>query len=326
MLDEKQLYDLIIIGAGPAGLTASIYASRYKINNLVLGPETGGTISKAHLVENYPGFTSITGFELGQRMGAQVKSLGAEIAPESVTKISKTSQGYELFTNNEKIYYAKTVLVASGTERKKLSITGEDAYLGKGVSYCTNCDAPFFRNKTAIVVGGGDSAITGALHLEDFAKTTYLIYRGKKEALKAEPVWIDKLLNSKVTCIYETNILEVLGDEQKVNKVKLDKQYNGQEFIETDGLFIEIGAVPVSKLMVPLGVEVDNTGFIKVNEFMETNVSGLYAAGDITTSGTLLQQVVIASAQGAMAAASIFKKLKKEDVAPKQWGETLVKI
>ncbi|KKP87244.1 hypothetical protein A2011_02490 [candidate division CPR3 bacterium GWE2_35_7] len=319
MENQKMVYDLLIIGAGPAGFTASIYASRYKVSNLVIGPELGGTIAKAHKVENYPGFLSIPGFELGQKMSEQVKNLGSEIKLETVAHINKNDL-FELTTNNGNKYYSKMIIIASGTERRKLNILGEDKYLGRGISYCTNCDAPFFRNKKVAVVGGGDAAITGALHLNEIASEIYLIYRRKKEDLRAEPAWLESLAQSKVIGIYETNPIEVLGDETKVTGLMLDKPFKGQEVLGLDGVFVEIGAVPVSKIISPLGVVVDESGFIKVDASMQTNIEGIYAAGDITEQSKVLQQVITAEAQGAIAAASVFRKIKGKVDAPKQWG------
>lgn len=318
-IQPREVYDLIIIGAGPAGLTASIYASRYKLSNLVIGPEIGGTISKAHKVENYPGFLSISGFELGKKMEEQVKSLGAGIKLEQVTQIVKHDL-FEIKTNNGNIYYSKVLIIASGTERRKLNIKGEEQYLGRGISYCTNCDAPFFKNKKVAVIGGGDAAVTGALHVENFALRTYLIYRRKQEDMRAEPIWLEQLQKGKIKIIFETNILEVLGDGQKVTGIKLDKPYEQKDTLGVDGVFIEIGAVPVSKIASPLGIALDEAGFIKVNEKMETNIDGVLAAGDITTQAKVLQQMITAEAQGAIAASSAFKKLKGQAQAPKLWG------
>lgn len=319
MSETKTIYDLIIIGAGPAGLAASIYASRYKVKNLVVGPQIGGTITLAHKVENYPGFISIPGFELGQKMAEQVKRLGAEIKLQSVIQISK-QDNFEIRINNGEIYYSRFLIVASGTERRKLNIPGEKEYLGKGVSYCSNCDAPFFKGKTVIVIGGGDAAVTGCLHVREFASKTYLIYRGEKEEMRAEPIWLDQLEKEQTVGIFETNIKEILGDGQRVTRVKLDKPYQWQEELLADGVFIEIGAIPVSNLTSSLGVEVDESGFIKVNDLMETNVDGIYAAGDITTKSKNFQQAISATAQGALAASSVFRKLKGKAEVPKQWG------
>lgn len=302
------MYDLIIIGSGPAGCTASIYASRYRLPHVVIGQTVGGTITLASHVENFPGFNSISGLELGEKMLEQVKYLGAEVVLKTVGRIEKISQGFKIITDDKGEYEAKTLIVATGTERRKLNIPGEREYLGKGVSYCTACDAPFFRDKTVAVIGGSDAAVSGAVHTAQFAKQVYIIYRG--EALRAEPIWLDEAKKDpKITTVFKTNLKEIKGNESKITGVILDNPYKGNELLPLDGVFIEIGGVPGTSLLVPLGTEIDPAGFIKVNEKMETNVSGLFAAGDFTTTSYVLQQAITACAQGATAAAAAFKFL-----------------
>lgn len=306
----SMIRDLIIIGSGPAGLTASIYASRYKLSHLVIGKLLGGTITLATKVENYPGFISISGVELAQKMGEQVKSLGTQIIPATVGRIERKDQRFKVISDNGKQeWQAKTLIVATGTERRRLGVPGENRYLGRGISYCTNCDAPFFRDKIVTLVGGSDAAVSGAIHAGEFGNKIYIIYRG--EILRAEPTWAEQALSHpKIEVIYKTNILEILGDGTKVTGVKLDNPYKGSEILSTDGVFIEIGGVPGTSLVVPLGVELNPAGFVKVGEDMSTNVAGLFCAGDITTSSSILQQMITAQAQGAIAAASTYKFLK----------------
>lgn len=304
------MYDTIIIGAGPAGLTASIYASKYKLSNLIIGKMIGGTISYAHKVENFPGIPSISGVELGQKMAEQAKSFGVEILGENVGRIEiKKEEGFVVFTEAGKEFSAKSLIVASGTERRKLNVPGEKEYLGKGVSYCTNCDAPFFKGKTVVLVGGSNAACSGAVHLAEYADKIYLIYR--KSELRAEPVWVEEVKeNPKIEVIYETNLTEIIGDGSKVTAVKLDKEYGGSFDLTTNGVFVEIGGLPASNFLVSLGVQLDENGYIQVNDEMATNVSGIYAAGDVTDKSLILQQAITACAQGAVAANSAFKYLK----------------
>jgi len=305
-------YDTIIIGAGPAGLTASIYASRYKLSNLVIGKVPGGTIAYAHKVENFPGVPGISGVELGQRMLEQVKALEVEILAEEVVGIEKSvvDGKFKITTNTKKEFEARTLIVALGTERRKLGVPGEKEYLGKGVSYCTTCDAPFFKGKTVVLVGGSNAACSGAIHLATFAEKIYLIYR--KNALRAEPVWVAEVKeNPKIEVIYETNVTEVLGDGAKVTGVKLDVPYNDNSTLPASGVFVEIGGQPSSSLLPPLGVELDDDSYVKVDERMSTNIPGLFAAGDLTTKSVILQQVITACAGGAVAANSAFEYLKK---------------
>lgn len=303
------MYDLIIIGVGPAGLMASIYASRYRLPHLVIGQNLGGTLALASKVENFPGFNSISGLELGEKMLTQVKYLGAEVILKTVGRIEKKNTGFKVLTEDNTEYEAKTLIVATGTERRKLNIPGEKEYLGKGISYCTACDAPFFREKTVALIGGSDAAVSGAVHTAQFAQKVYIIYRG--ETLRAEPLWLEEAQkNPKITPIFKTNLKEIKGDGTKVTGAILDNPFQGSDFLPLDGVFIEIGGVPGTSLLIPLGVAVDKAGFVKVNEGMETNIPGLFAAGDFTTTSYVLQQAITACAQGATASASAFKFLK----------------
>lgn len=301
--------DLIIIGAGPAGLTASIYASRYQLKNVVLGKTIGGTITLAHKVENYPGFVSISGLELGQKMAEQVKKLGVKILTENVIRLEKKGSGFRLATESKQELEGKTVIIATGTARRKLNVPGEKEYLGKGVSYCTTCDAAFFKGKKVSLVGGSNAAVAGAIHLAELADQVFIIYRRKE--LRAEPIWVERALKiPKIKVIYETNVIEVLGDGEKVTEVKLDKPYQNQEKIEVDGVFIEIGGVPGSELAKDLGVDLDEKGFVKVKADMRTNIPGVFAAGDIANATGEFRQLVTAVAEGALAADSAYRYLK----------------
>ena len=310
------VYDTIIIGSGLAGLTASIYASRYQMTNTVVGKLIGGTITLAHQVENFPGFPSISGVDLSQKIAQQVRGLGAEIVCERVVKIeiiaaSGEQKHFKIFTETGKEYDAKTLIVTTGTERRKLEVSGEKEYLGKGVSYCTNCDAPFFKNKRVAVAGGGDAAVSGAVHLTGFASKVYLIHR--RDQFRAEPIWVeDALSNNKIEILFNTRILEVLGDGNKVTGIKIDKTFDNSDEISVDGVFVEIGGIPESGLLPNLGVSLDENNFVITSPRMETNIPGLFAAGDFTTQGLIMSQAITACAQGAIAAASAFKFIKNK--------------
>lgn len=307
-------HDLIIIGSGPAGLTASIYASRYQLKNLVIGEVLAGELSKALRIENMPGFVSISGLEWGEKVKEQVEKLGAKVIFSRVGRIERKEKEFKVYTEGGEEYQAKTLIVATGSERRKLGIPGEKEYLGKGVSYCTACDAPFFREKTVVLVGGSDAAVSGAVHTAEYAKKVYIIYR--RDKLRAEPIWgeewekIEK--KERGEAIYNTNIVEILGDGNKVTGVKLDNPHLGKEVLDLDGVFIEIGGVPETSLIKPLGVNLTQNGYVQVSETMETNLSGLFAAGDITDQSIVLVQAITAMAQGAIAAASVYKYLKGE--------------
>lgn len=303
------MYDLIIVGSGPAGLTASIYASRYRLSNLVIGKVLGGMMTLAHQVENYPGFPSISGPKLGQKMGKHAQALGAEVLIDGVTRIEKTEAGFKVITESDKKLESKALIVATGTERRKLDVPGEKEYLGRGVSYCTNCDAPFFKGKTVALIGGANAAVSGAVHAAAFAKKAFIIYR--RDQLRAEPIWVQRALaNPKIEVIYKTNITEIIGDGTKVTGVKLDKPFQGSVNLILDGVFVEIGGVPGTKLVEQLGVELDEKGFVKVKPDMTTNIPGVFAAGDIANVTGEFQQIVTAAAEGAMATFSAFKFLR----------------
>ncbi len=304
------MYELVIIGIGPAGLAASIYASRFRIKHLLIGKELGGAMALASSVENYPGFEKISGLELAEKMAIQVKNLGGEIITDEIIKIEKENNSFLLETALGKKLRAKTIIVATGTMRKKLNVPGENEYLGKGVSYCSTCDAAFFKNKVVAVIGGANAAAMGAVHLSEFAQKVYLIYRG--ENLRAEPIWIERIMeNPKIEVIYKTNVEEILGDGVKVNAVNLDTPYKGGRNLAVDGVFIEIGGIPGVDLVKPLGVKIDEKGFIKVDFNMSTNIPGVFAAGDVASSAGELQQIVTAVSEGAIAATSVYRYLRQ---------------
>lgn len=311
------MYDLIIIGSGPAGLTASIYASRYKMANLVLAKQKGGTIGLAHKVENYPGFVSIHGLDLMAKIEDQAQKLGAEIIYDPAESIKKKAEIFEVFTDSGKKYQAKALILATGTERRKLQIPGEEEFLGRGVSYCTTCDAPFFQDKIVALIGGSDAAVSGAIHTAEYAQKVFIIYR--QAQLRAEPIWVEKALdNPKIEPIYNTNIIEINGD-QVVKGVVLDSPHQGSKELALDGVFIEIGGVPGTGLAKIAGVELNQAGYVKVDKGMRTNIAGIFAAGDLTDFLPRFQQLVTVEAMGALAAASAYQFLKHQ-IAPAQRG------
>jgi len=299
------MYDLVILGTGPAGLSASIYAARYKLNAVTVGKLFGGMVTEAHLVENYPGVGEITGMELGQKMLEQAKSLGAEVIADSVQKIEKQDKFFILHAQNGK-YETKRILLAMGAERTKLKIKGEEEFLGKGIAYCATCDGPFFKGKIVGVVGGGNAAVTSAIYMSDIAKKVYLIYRGPE--LRAEPAWVEQMNQKKnIEVIYNANVEEISG-KTKVENIKLD---NGRE-LKLDGVFIEIGSTPNKVLINDLNLKTDSGGYVMVDAEMKTSEKSVWAAGDITAGKFKFRQVVTAAAEGALAAYSAYLDTKKQ--------------
>jgi len=301
------IFDLIIIGAGPAGLTASIYSSRYKVKHLVIGREPGGQANEAHQIENWPGTVSMPGFELLQKMREHAEKLGGEILMDSVSSVSKEGDIFKITTHSGE-YQAKNIILAPGMEYRKLQIPGEAEFKGKGVSYCPTCDAAFFKEKVVAVVGGGNSAGSAALLLSRYASQVYLIYRGEK--LKIDPAYMEKIsAERKIEVIFSTNIKEIKGDKA-VEKIVLDKQHAGSGELAVQGVFIEIGSEPGVEITNQLGIETDEQGYVKVDSGQTTNISGVWAAGDVTNGSNKLRQIITAAAEGAVAAGSVYKKLQ----------------
>ena len=300
--EKMKTYDVIILGTGPAGLSAAIYASRYNLKTLVLGNVFESLINEAHLVENYPGFESISGAELLKKIKKHAEKSGAEISEKLVNKIVKVKDGFEVYIENQKLK-AKSIILALGTKKRKLDVKGEKEFLGKGVSYCYVCDANFFVDKNVAVIGGSNSAALAGLLLSEKCKKVYIIYR--KTKMRCEPVFLDRLNKKKnVEIIYSVLPKEIRG-RNKVEKVILD---NNKE-LKVDGIFVEIGEVPSSVLLKDLKIKTDKNGYVIVDEYKATNVKGVFAAGDITKN--VLKQVITASADGVIAATSAYKYVKE---------------
>jgi len=296
-------YDLIIIGSGPAGLTAAIYAARYKINFIVLGKTLGGMAGKAHEIVNFPSYEKITGVELIQKIEKQAKTLGVEVIQEEVLEIKKNN-GFDIKTDKNK-YSTKKIILATGTAKGKLNLANEDNLIGHGVSYCATCDAGFFKNKTVGVYGGGNSALNSALLLSKFAKKVYIIYRRDKFS-KAEPVLTEQInKNNKISKIFNSEIIR-LGGKNSLKEIVITT--NGKKRgLNMDGLFVEIGNIPDDRLAKQLNLKFDGD-YIEVNKKQETTAKGVFAAGDITNNP--LKQIITSCAEGAIAADSVYHELK----------------
>jgi len=295
-------YDVIIIGAGPAGLTAALYAARYNIKVLVIGKVPGGTIGEASKICNFPSYEDISGIELVKKMIQQIKNLNVEIKSEEVLDIDKQKNSFDVLTNKEK-YFCKKIILATGTQRRKLNLENEDKLIGHGISYCATCDARLFKDKVVGVVGGSDAALTAALLLSEFAKKVYIIYR-KDKFFRGDRKWIEQVnKNKKIKSLFNLHVVELLG-EKNLKEVVLN---NGKR-LRLNGLFVEIGGVPVNELAKKLKLKFDGS-FIAVDKNQKTNVGGVYAAGDITNNP--LKQMITACAEGAVAAFSVFKELNE---------------
>jgi thioredoxin reductase (NADPH) len=302
-------FDLIILGGGPAGLSAGIYAKRAKIDTLLIEKAIpGGLITTTDLIENYPGFPEgISGMELGQRFEDQARKYGLDIIFGKAVNI-EIKDSIIIVTTEEQKYSSKAVIIATGSEPKKLGISGEETFIGKGVSYCATCDGPFYKEKNVAVIGGGNGALEEALFLTKFAKLVTILHRGSALA-------VDKMLQEKAASnpkiFFKLNSVaeEVSGDD-KVRALKLIDTLSGKKSsINVDGVFIYAGLKPSTDFIKDI-IKLDDSGRIIVDENLATNIPGIFAAGDVRTKK--LRQVVTSVADGALAVSSVKEYLAKK--------------
>ena len=291
------MYDIIIVGAGPAGMTAAIYALRANKKVLIFEAKNyGGQLLAASKIENYPGIGEITGVDLAQDMYEQTKKLGAEFKFETVIKISDDNT---VITNSGE-YKAKTIILAIGSKNRKLNIEGEDRFLGKGLSYCATCDGNFFKGKVVAVVGGGNTALEDAIYLSDIASKIYLIHR--KDEFRAEKKYVDEVsTKDNIECIMNSNVTSIEG-ETSISSITLD---NGTK-LDVSGLFIAVGQEPNSSIFKDF-IELDDKGYIISSDGVHTNKDKVYVAGDARVK--TLRQIVTATSDGAMAAITAIKEM-----------------
>ncbi len=299
------MYDLVIIGGGIAGFGAAMYAGRMQLKTLLLAEARGGTILLAPFVENYPGFGRLTGAELFKKIERHAEEYSTEVKNEKAVEIEK-NKGKFIIKTGEKTYESKTVLLATGTELRKLNVHGEKEFEGKGVHYCALCDGFFYKDKIVGVVGGSDSAAKEALLLSQWAKKVYIIYR--KEKIRAEPVITERIMkNKKIEIINNTDVVEIKGDKF-VTDVILDKAHKGNKEFKLDGLFIDIGRIPLSDLAKKLGVKTNKKEEIITDKESKTNIPYIFAAGDVTNSE--YKQAVTGVAEGVRAVFSAYEYIK----------------
>ena len=297
----ENIYDLAILGAGPAGICAAIYATRAKLNTIWLDKKfvQGGQIVDTYEVDNYPGLPGITGLDLGEAMAGHAKKLGMKPQREPVRSI-KAEQGIKVIRTKKNEYRARAVIIACGATHRHLGIPGEEELSGMGVSYCATCDAAFFQDRTVVVVGGGNVAVEDAILLSRTCKKVYLVHR--RDELRAGKILQECLFACKnVELIWDSIPLSIEGTD-KVEALKIqNKKTQEESFIETDGVFIAVGIVPGTEKFKDL-VKLDEAGYIVAGEDGITSEPGIFAAGDIRTKN--LRQVVTAVADGANAVAS----------------------
>ena len=301
IIEESGSYDLIIIGGGPAGLTAAIYALRSKLRILLVEKMIlGGMASTTSRIDNYPGFPDgVSGMDLTQKMAEQATKLGLEIIYGSVSRIRSAGKEREVQVDG-KLYAAKAIIIASGTEPSKLGIPGEEMFLGRGVSYCATCDGPFYQNKNVIVIGGGNSAVEEALYLTRFASKVSIVHR--RDQLRADRILAEHAKHHpKIYFYWHSSVEEILGDKMVKEVMVKDLSSDKKIKVPAEGVFIYVGSKPNSGMVKEL-VKMDSNGFIVTDEQLKTSQDGLYAAGDVRVKS--LRQIVTAAADGAIAAES----------------------
>ncbi|CDQ39050.1 MULTISPECIES: thioredoxin-disulfide reductase [Virgibacillus] len=303
-MSENQMYDVIIAGAGPAGMTAAVYASRANLNTLMIERGIpGGQMANTEDVENYPGYDHILGPDLSNKMFEHAKKFGAEYAYGDIKEVIDHGE-YKTVVAGKKEYNTRALIITTGAQYKKLGIPGEEELGGRGVSYCAVCDGAFFKEKNLIVIGGGDSAVEEGIYLTRFADKVTVVHR--RDALRAQRILQDRAFdNDKIDFIWDTVVEEINESGGKVGSVTLKNNKTGEKYDHAiDGVFVYIGMVPLSEPFKSLGITNDE-GYIPTNEHMETNISGIFAAGDIRDK--TLRQIVTATGDGSIAAEAAIK-------------------
>ena len=296
-------YDVIIIGAGPAGMTAALSASRANLSVLLLDRGIyGGQMNNTAAIENYPGFKSVFGPDLAKDMYESATQFGAEYAYGSVESVEDRGD-VKIVTTDSDTFETKALVIGTGSEYRKLGVTGEDTYGGRGVSYCAVCDGAFFRNKHVVVVGGGDSAIEEGTYLTQLADKVTVIHR--RDQLRAQQILQDRAFaNPKMEFVWNSNVTEIIGDDKKVTGVKVNNNKTGEDSeIAVDGVFIYVGINPITKPFSNLGIT-DENGWIETNDHMETKVPGIFAVGDVRKKD--LRQVATAVGEGGTAGQGVY--------------------
>ncbi len=309
-LEKGERFDVVIVGGGPAGLSAAVYTSRFLLKTVVLTIDIGGQLNLTSWVDDYPGFSRISASDLIARFRDHAQSFGVRIVPGvEVKSILREGEVFRVLGTGGVDVYANSVIIAVGARRRRLGVPGEEEFQGRGVSYCSICDAPLFKGRSAVaVVGGGDSALEGASLLSSYVGKVYLIHRRRE--FRAKPILVKEVLaKDNIEILLDTVVTEIIG-EDSVKAVKILNKVTGEtRVLNVDGVFIEIGFEPATEFFKSIGLEVDEYGYIKVDEWMRTNIPGIFAAGDAINLWRGFRQIVTAAATGAVAAYSAYQYL-----------------
>jgi|SRR5690625_56707 len=307
-MSEEKIYDVIIAGAGPAGMTAAVYASRANLDTLMLERGMpGGQMADTEDIENYPGFDHILGADLSQKMFEHAQKFGAEYAYGNISDVELDGD-YKIVHAGDKSYKTKALIITTGAEYKKLGIEGEEELTGRGVSFCAVCDGAFYKDREIIVIGGGDSAVEEGMYLTRFASKVTVVHR--RDELRAQKILQDRAFeNEKMDFIWDTVAEKINEENGKVTSVTLKNVKTGETYDhDIDGVFVYIGTVPLTEPFKSLGI-VDEEGYIPTNENMETEIPGVFAAGDVRVKD--LRQIVTATGDGSIAAETAQKYIEE---------------
>ncbi len=304
-------FDTIIIGLGPAAYSAALYAGRYMLKSLVIGETPGGQLTEAGEVDDYLGLIGIQASEMIKLFNKHIEKYNIPVVMDTVVGFTRQGDEYVVKTKRKGELRAETLIIAIGTKRRKLNVPGENEFTGRGVSYCSVCDAPLFKNKVVAVVGGGNSALEGAEILSRYATKVYLIHR--RDQFRAQPYYV-KLVKEKqnVEFVLNSVVREIKGDKLVKGVVVENLKTGEKKEIPINGIFIEIGFEPPTDFARANGIETDENGYIKIDEWGRTNLPGVFAAGDCTGTWLGFRQIITAAAQGAVAAHSAFTYLNQK--------------
>ena len=315
-------YDVLIVGQGAAAFAAALYAARYQIRPVVIGETFGGETATGGVIENYPGYPEIDGFDLMLKFREQADKYEVPVLDDKVVGLESVDGHYTARTFSGEAYAGSSVLLAVGRERRKLGLEHEEEWTGKGVSFCSTCDAPLHRGNVVAVVGGGDAAVKGAVLLTRYARKVYVIYRGSRFT-RPEPANLRALEEAgNAEMLFDTNVVALKGNDG-LSSIMLDRERDGSTELDVHGIFLEIGADPRSELAVQLGVALNERDEVVVDRRMRTNVPGVFAAGDVTDASGELKQTITAAAQGALAAATAYEYVSEHNEACKWHAASL---
>ncbi|MUN29219.1 thioredoxin-disulfide reductase [Sulfuracidifex metallicus] len=304
-------FDVIIVGLGPAAYSAALYSARYIMKTLVIGEIPGGQLTEAADVDDYLGLINLPAQKMIETFNQHISRYNVPVLMETVESIKKEGDEFIVKTKRKGEYKASSVIVAVGVKRRKLNVPGEEKFTGKGVSYCSVCDAPLFKNRPVVVVGGGDSALEGAELLSRYATKVYLVHR--RDQFRGQPFYVEIIKHKpNVEIILNSTVTEIKG-EKLVNKAVVQNLKTGEtRELDVNGVFVEIGFEPPVDFARNNGIETDERGYIKVDEWMRTNVEGIFAAGDCTGLWMGFRQVITATAQGAVASHAVYSYLNEK--------------